>query len=269
MLLMVFSLRFKTKGGNMGLNWKILTLAVGVVGASYSEARVLAQYEKDYLTVSTVKVQEITTDVFNNERSKVVYQKDLNMGLPGQASGMPDLNGQIDPTEKVGKVIQTARDLVALGEDVYQLVIKGKPKNTTSYAPISVIPRLNGEAVDLLETENWKMPNKKTYQIVYENLYGMDVVTFRYSVLWSYGGSYDGKGKYITAAQIIPESVRTLFGYDFSATMKLGGIQNNGTRANPLAAATLLLEYSVSTVMVASTSVSSHFILGDGKHKKL
>lgn len=249
----------------MGLNWKIAGLTVAFLSFGVAQAAVLTQGESDYLTIAKVKVSEVKRDVLNNEIKHLVIERNYGTGLPG----MPDVNGQVDPTEKVGKVIQTARDLVALGEDVYRLVVKGKPTNKTTYAPISVIPNVGGQPADILDTENWRAPKKITYEIIYTNLFNMDVVKFRYSVLFSYGGSYEGKGKYLTAAQIIPESAETLFGYDFTATMKLGGIQNNGTRAEPIAGATLLVEYTVSTVIKASNEVATHFILGNGVHKKL
>src|SRR5690606_22412406 len=99
------------------------------------------------------------------------------------------------------------------------------------------IPKENGEPVEVMATENWKMPVKRSFEVFYKNVYGMTVVKFRYGVIFAYGGSYEGKGAYLTAVQIVPESVSAVYGYDFTATMKLGGIQNNGTRENPVAGA--------------------------------
>ncbi len=53
-----------------------------------------------------------------------------------------------------------------------------------------------------------------------------------------------------------------------TATMKLGGIQNQGTKAAPIAAATLLMEYTVSSIMVAQNQVDSFFVTGLGQFKK-
>jgi hypothetical protein len=170
--------------------------------------------------------------------------------------------------ENSGKVIQVARDLVALGEDIYKLVVKGRPVNSTQYAPISVIPKINNEPVDVMDTENWRLPVQKTFKISWQNLYGVEVVAFTFSVFYSYGGSYEGKGRYLTAVQIIPDKVTTLWGFDFSATMKLGGIQNNGSRANPVAAATVLLEYTVSNILNADNRVEKFHITGTGGFKK-
>jgi hypothetical protein len=242
----------------MGLNLNKILFASLLLGI----ASVRADIDKNHFTISKMKVSEIENVVLGQSKLKTLENKSI---LP---EGLPQ-EGQPSRTERVGKVISVAKDLVALGEDIYRLVIKGKPSNSSTYAPISVIPRVNGAVVDMLDTEGWSAPVKRTYQIDYENLYGITVVSFRYSIIYSYNGSYDGKGAYLTAVQIVPEYVRTLFGFDFTATMKLGGIQNQGTKGNPVAGATLLMEYTVSSVMVANSQVDSYFITGRGGFKSL
>lgn len=249
----------QNQGGKMVLNaksWLFLSIVL-VTGT----ASATSQYDAEYLTVKRKVIKELPVIPLEMEKSNVISVQDYNI------NGL-DQVGNPDPIANTGKIIGVARDLIALGEDIYKLVIKGKPSNTTKYAPLSVVPKAaNGEPVDIMETENWQMPKKRTFEILYENLYGMDVVKFRYSVIYSYGGSYDGRGAYLTAVQIIPESVSTLFGYDFTATMKLGGVQNMGTRIDPVAGATVLLEYTVSTVLKANNEVDTFFVTGEGGFK--
>lgn len=173
-----------------------------------------------------------------------------------------------DRIDNLGRIIGNIADLVALGEEIYTLVDKGRPTNSTVYIPISVIPKVSGQPVDLLDTENWPRPTKKTYEITYKNPFGAEVVKFRYSLFYTVGGTYDGKGAYITALQIIPESVRTLYGWEFFATMRIGSIQNVGTRANPVAGITIMLEYHVTTMVEARQGVKTFFLTGKGVLKK-
>lgn len=233
----------------MGLNSRMLAALLFISLGAHAQ---VSASDKKFNKISSVEVSLISTDVLNQETSTLLYNKTI----------------PVNPLDVTGKVIEISRNLVALGEDVYKLVIKGKPSNKTDYTPISVIPKINGEPVDLLDTENWKNPIKRTYRISYKNVYGIQVVTFRFSVLFGYGGSYDGKGAYLTGAQIIPEEVNTLFGFDFSATMKLGGIMNQGTRANPVAVAILNLEHTVNSLMVAHTRTDSFMITGRGGFRK-
>jgi hypothetical protein len=244
----------------MGLNFKAGALSgLLILGAGSVSAKSLSLEEK-YLTTKKIQVFEIKTDVLNQETKHLVNESEAYL-----------LNetGQVDQFDKVGKVIATARDLVALGESIYNLVQKGKPTNTTSYAPISIIPKQNGVMVDILDVEGFTAPAARTYEIKYTNLFGMDTVVFRYTVMFSYNGSYNGRGAFITGAQIVPVTASTMFGYDFRANMKLGGIQNTGTKENPVAGATMLLEYEVKTVIKASLSVDSYYINGRGAFKAL
>ncbi len=159
----------------MGLNVKglVLTLALGGAATLVQAQESSAYFQDKYLTLKSMEVREISKDILGQNRIETISRKSLLV------QGLPNANGQVDPTESVGKVISVAKDLVALGEDIYKLVVKGKPTNTTTYAPISVIPRLNGQPADILDTESWKAPVKYTYEVVYQNYYGIDVVTFR------------------------------------------------------------------------------------------
>lgn len=221
----------------------------------------LSEADRNHLTITSRTMREITP--VTNKNWNPYTQTDIPYTHPST-----EISQQFNPIDQTGKVIQVARDLVALGEDIYRLVVKGRPSNTTKYAPISVVPKVNNQAVDLLETENWRMPVKKTYAVSWKNAYGVEVVYFRYSLYYSYNGSYGGKGKYLTSVQVIPEQVKTLWGYDFTATMKLGGIQNNGTRSNPVAGATVLIEYTTATVLKAENNVNTFFVSGNGSFKK-
>jgi hypothetical protein len=241
---------------------KLLAI-VGLLGVGQSYGQ-----DRDYLTVTSVKVTKIKQDIINQRISEVVFEKDLGQAKLLDLPGMPDKSGHVS-TEDVGKVISVTRELVALGEDIYRLVQKGKPVNTTTYAPISVLPKVNGQAVDIFETEGWRLPSKATYEITYKNVYGMEVVKYRYSIIFTYGGTYQGKGAYLTAAQIVPDSVETLWGYTFTASMSLGGIQNHGTKENPIAGAVLAMQYSVETVVKASLTTDMYHITGKGGFNSL
>jgi hypothetical protein len=80
----------------------------------------------------------------------------------------------------------------------------------------------------------------------------------------SYGGKFAGKGAYITNAQIIPENINVVWGYTFNAKMSLVGLTNLGTDEEPIAGATLVLSYSVSTVLREDKNNMTIFISGDG-----
>lgn len=253
----------------MALNSLKVMLGMALaMGIAFANDPVVHEMNKEYLSLKKVKVVKVTTDVLNQEISEILSESDIEEYAQRELPGMPNKAGQVN-LANVGQVISIGKDLVALGEGIYSLVQKGKPSNKTTYAPISVLPRIGNQFVDILDTESWQMPRKATYQIIYTNYLGMDVVKFRYSVIFAYGGSYNGAGAYITAAQIVPESIMTSFGFDFSATMKMGGMMNHGTKANPVAGAILNMQYEVSTVLQASLETATYHITGKGGFKSI
>ena len=230
------------------------TLVLSLLVLSFSAWGAPQYDETKFYEISSVEVSEISHDVIlDQEVQRTVSEKYLSGSR----------------IQSVGSVIAVAKDLVALGESLYTLVAKGKPNVTTSADPISVLPKINGHAVDILDTEAWTMPTKRTFAVNMKNIYNVSVVTFRYSVIYSYRGSYNGRGAYITAAQIQPDYVNVLIGFDFTATMKLSGIVNQGTRENPVAGAMLILQYTASNILNSRTQQDKFFINGRGAFKKL
>lgn len=263
---MVQQAKFKTIGGNMALNSMRIFLAVTLLSFGVSgQASVVEEMNADYLTLGSVEVARIEVDVLGQEIAEKLSYSDLKQSM--SESDMAENKSAV--VQDAGKIIATGRELVALGEDIYRLVVKGKPQNITSYAPVSIIPKFGDSYVDIFDTENWSAPRKNTYEINYKNLYGMTVVKFRYSVIYSYGGTYNGKGAYITGAHMVPDSVMTSWGFTFSATMKLNSLTNLGTKERPVAGAVLAMEYTVETILQASLETDSYYITGRGGFKAL
>lgn len=253
----------------MALNFKTILL-VSVLGINTAQAYDVSQADlnEQYLTLTSLKVTRVEKDVLNQEVQTEVETKKFNTPPVRNLPGMPNKQGMVT-LANAGQVLAIAQGIVALGEQVYTLVQKGKPSNKTTYVPISVLPKVGNEVIEIFETEDWKAPKKVTYSIVYTNYLGMDVVKFRYSVIYAYGGTWNGKGAYITAAQIVPESIMTSFGFDFSAIMKLGGIQNHAKKDDPMAGAILTLQYTVETVLQANLETESYHIKGNGAFKPI
>lgn len=198
-------------------------------------------------------------------------------GIPGGITG-----GDTDPeptdrptigdrADNAGRVISAARDMVALGEAIYELVKKGKPSNMTEYAPISVIPRdpMTKEIADIFDMEGFSMPVERNFVTKIKNGTGKEVVIFNYKVVYSYGGSYNGAGRYLTNVIIVPSSIRTSFGWEFNASMKLSGMMNHGSRANPVAGVMVTVKYQMNGWRTAFERNDTIHITGAGQLKNL
>lgn len=236
--------------------------------------------------ISSFEVKEISAAEFDLINSEIAQQTVGGVGgggiptNPGQYNPYPTQQpypsqtepskpGFDDKMDKVGRVISTARDMVALGEAVYTLAQKGKPSNVTEYAPISVVPRdpVTGTNADPFDLEGFGFPVEKNYKAEIKNGANKAVVSFAYKVVYSYGGSYNGSGKYLTNVMIIPSSVKTSFGWDFNATMKVGGIMNHGSKLDPIAGVMIMVKYQMNSWTSAFERNDSIHISGNGELK--
>jgi hypothetical protein len=217
----------------------------------------------------TLTVEEITSTNIS------IFSKGIIDPTGGAGGGSSDSNtpsaggGMNDRIATTGQVIAVARDIVALGEAIYELVKKGKPTNVTEYAPISVIPKEPGtkEPVDLFDLEGFSMPVERAFVARIKNGVGKEVVQFTYKIMFSYGGSYNGAGKYLTSVIIVPQSVKTSFGWDFNASMKLSGMMNHGTKADPVAGIMITIKYQMNGWSTAYERNDTIHITGRGEFK--
>src|SRR5690606_3620304 len=97
-----------------------------------------------------------------------------------------------------------------------------------------------------------------------KNYLGMTPVTFEFTVIFSYGGKYDGKGAYINGAQILATKADVSWGYTLDASFSVQQITNQGTSDAPVAAAVLSMKYRISNVLKDSTENALFFINGNG-----
>ncbi len=226
----------------------------------------------------TLTVEEVQTGDSLENTKNLVAPKPGTGGTfvnPGPISPIPGPSfgggggGIGDAVGTAGQVISVARDLVALGEAIYDLVQKGKPKNVSEYAPISVVPKdpATKEIVDPFDLENFSMPVEKNFVARIKNMAGKEVVTFRYKVMFSHGGSYNGAGKYLTGVIIVPGEVTTSWGWEFNASMKLSGVMNHGTRADPVAGVMVTVKYQMNGWSTALERNDTMHITGRGEFK--
>ncbi len=191
--------------------------------------------------------------------------RDDNDSGAGNDNTTNPVSGIGSGVSEISSAIAVARDLIALGEEFYALVEKGKPVSNIDVTPISVLPRNeDGSAVDELATESWEIPKSKRYGMTLKNLYGMKVVDMVFNLNFSYGGSYDGRGKFLKGVQITVDNLKLAWGYNFDASFKLVSIINMGTADDPIAGATIQMSYAVSTIMSRKEMTKTFFITADG-----
>ena len=182
-----------------------------------------------------------------------------------------DKNFESVGNKNLGQVIMQARELIAFGKEIWKIIEAGRPVSShQAMQTITVLPKdENGDAVDPLDMEGWQLPSARSYRVEYKNGFGMTVIGFTYTVMFQWGGSYDGKGKYLTGVNVVADDITVSWGFDFSAESQMVSITNTGTRANPVAAATLNIKYRAKSVVRDISSTETFYVTGSGKIGKL
>lgn len=169
----------------------------------------------------------------------------------------------------LGTIIATIDKLIALGTKIYDIVKKGKPVVNMSFAkPVSVLPQTEDPNVAFNSMSSWSLPTAKTYRVEYKNLLGMSVIAFDYTVYFQHGGQYEDKGAYITGLTVRASNVSVSWGFEFNASSSLETITNRGSRSNPIAAATMRINYQASSLLSDIQSSESFFVTGSGEMVK-
>ena len=220
----------------------VFSLLLTMSSLAYSDASL------EDLTISSVKITEVETPSDLDSVSIDYFDKNV--------------------VSEIGQVIGVVDSLIALGKKIYPIIEAGKPVLSSELPVTHVLPKLENEVNDfdltLSMMENWQMPKSRSYKVVYENIYGMEVISFTFTVHFQYGGSYDGKGKYLTGVFVSATELFVAWGFEFSASTEVVSITNHGTLANPVAGLSLKLSWAAKTIVTESQSSKVFHVTGNG-----
>ena len=232
---------------------KKLLVTMTLCFSSLVFADTIQDLENDFFEIKEVEVFEVAED--NN----LVELRNYNSSEIAHYT-------KIKYRKNIGQTLMVARDLIAFGKEIYKIIEAGKPVvNIGEVTPVSVLPRgENGTQVDTFDLEGWKMPKSKKFKVVAKNGFGMSMVSFEFMLLFTYGGQYNGKGAYLTGAEITATDVQVGWGYNLDANFKVQSMTNQGTRQNPIAAAVLQITYKMKTLVKETQSTKKFMINGNG-----
>jgi hypothetical protein len=153
-------------------------------------------------------------------------------------------------------------EIINLGEKAWEIIKSNQPVLEFNTKSAMAIPKAAASPNNM---ENWNMPVSRDYQVIYENGFGMDVVTFHYKIIFTPGGSFEGRGQYLANASVHPVDVSVSWGYTFNANVEIGELINSGTKDDPLAGMQLNIVWDVSTIIKKNKGGDYYFAKGDGE----
>lgn len=231
-------------------------LAVAFLGATSAWANEVEpsgsrvnEWDERYLTIGDAKIVEVLAAGGGSGLDLPLPTEPPGSGIPPLDEAEVILDRIINMGKKIWKIIEANRPVVDYRSDTANALPQG--------------------AVAWQQLESWDAPRARIFKVAYENLYGSEVVTFKFRVLYTANGRVNGKGRYLTNVTIVPHELNVAWGYTFNAQGTVPSVVNAGTSREPVAAMELLMKWSVDTVLRHSESSASFYVRGDGEFLNL
>jgi hypothetical protein len=174
--------------------------------------------------------------------------KQSEVPAPADAGGLPSLSIDqiVNIAQKIWNIIEANRPVVDIKTE-YAVAV---PSGTIHWTQLA----------------GWQPPKGMVYGLTAKNIYGIKTVDIRYQLMRNYGGSYNGKGKYLTGVTIEPLDVNVLSGYKVQLSVEIpdSGIVNVGTTEDPVAGMSVVLKWRIETVLKVSEGRAIYYLQGDG-----
>lgn len=223
-----------------------LSLSLPALAATASPAAAPAWADTDYLTPARVRIEPVA----DSDLEEITSLNELD--APKSSSMSSDLDELEVIVDKV----------INIGSKVWAIVEKNRPVVNVDAAPVaSAVPQGVRTWADL---GGWSSPATRAYRVVFENVYGIDVVDFTFRITYTYGGSFKGKGRYLTNVTIVPANLSVAWFYKFAANVQVKNVTNAGSTASPLAGMELQLNYAIDTAVKHEQSSLQYYVRGDG-----
>ncbi len=220
----------------------------------------------DYWTIGEVIVTEVD-DAGNTVRK--LYTRRPTKSIENTKVPLPK-----DPKKKPGngngsgsKAKTIIGDFIILGEKILEVIKENQPQiNIEDPVALDVLPQIAGvDELAAFDLGGWSLPQVKNYAFEFKNLYGSNVVTINYRVFYSYGGSYDGNGQYLSGVIVEPKSINAKWGFTVDMESTVVSLTNVSTKKSPIPALTLQLRYHIHSWMSDIENRETYTILGDGR----
>lgn len=162
-----------------------------------------------------------------------------------------------------GGVLVIIDQIVNIASKIWDIIEQNAPVANIDSRYASAVPQGIASWTQLSE---WKKPVSYVYGFYAENFYGVTVIDVQYKVMFTPGGRYQGKGRYLTGVAVVPTLSNIAWGYRFSMKAEVpdSTIANVGTDKYPLASLQLKAAWKISTAIKESDGTSVYYIQGDG-----
>lgn len=164
---------------------------------------------------------------------------------------------------QAGAALETVDTIVNIADKSWRILKDGTPEVNANLKYATAVP---GGVKSWTQLSGWNRPVFKTYTTAYKNLLGMDVIKYKLMVRYTANGSYNGKGKYLTAVGMELLEHTLLWGFNLSveASVPDATIINIGTPKDPVASLSLIARIRVWSPIKSHAITDTFLIEGNG-----
>jgi hypothetical protein len=227
----------------------------------------------DFFKVSATTLEVVQIDAAEQQHilslmgnQRISCQDDDLSGVFGTSSTSPlapIVETAKDATEIVDEGNKIIDGLINMGSKIWTIVKAGKPVVNINIGPsANAIPQ-GVKCWD--ELEKWEIPSVLRVKSKFENLYGFSLAEFQFDVIYTHGGSFNGKGKYLTHVQVFPSDVYAFWMQEFNASVEIASLFNRGTKADPVAGMQVDVKWQLKNFLNEKQQSASVYVSGDGK----
>lgn len=238
----------------------LASLALPIL-ANAADSRDISQEMMNQLTPLNVEVRDVTEQY--QKKTKFKIEQAALQRETIQATLNSPLNMVIEQLNLAEVVVDK---IINIGTKIWNVLEKGKPVSSYRNAKATAVPQ---NITTWQQLEGWQNPKSKYYEILYKNVYGVEVAKLVYKIIYLTGGSFNGQGKYIGYVSIEPQEFKTAYLYTFNVQAAVESVYNKGTSANPVAGMIINVNWTVSTMLKTETQSHSYQIDGLGDFSAL
>jgi hypothetical protein len=144
----------------------------------------------------------------------------------------------------------------------WRVIESNRPIITTDFPKFAnAIPR---EAKGADELTGWRQPVLVPVHLHATNGLKIRVLNVSYGIHFSYGGMFNGRGKYLANVTVVPQGIWAAPGFQISVSARVLAVLNYGSKKHPIAAIQLLVTEKVSSMVSDKVTTRSFIIKGDG-----
>jgi hypothetical protein len=152
--------------------------------------------------------------------------------------------------------------IVNLGKSIWTVIEKNAPVAKTDYDFANALPAGVKSASALAGFSDIQ---HKSIRLYGENGFGMKVYDVTYTLVSQYGGSYRGRGKYLSTVAVIPSRVSVLVGYKLDLKVVNAAVVNVGTEKDPVGSVALNVGLKIDSPLKTILKTVIYQFRGDTK----